>query len=421
MKLDAPIAVCRPRRGFSNVAGTLGSAELTVEARVPSASPSKTRHVSRCAVTARGAYLLRGFTLVELLVVIAIIGILVALLLPAIQAAREAARRAQCSNNIKNVALAVLNYESSNKVLPVGSTFPTVDSKGDPTPAIQANIDFTSSWIVLSLPYLEYQELFDSFVFKNPANGNPVPMRAPENLDERGIVLPVMQCPSDGYNQIKYTGDGGNWARGNYAANVGNGAVYATSVTHRITQAISPGWNGRNPATGFLENKNFHRIRGVMGPNVAVNIGQITDGTSKTILLGEVRAGIFEGDPRGTWAFGHSGGNLLSWYGSHGDANGPNYCGVESDDIRGTGFTCPNNPQLQLECMTCYGPGASDQATSRSSHPGGVHLAMCDGSVQFISDDIETSGSYGPCCTPWDHLISSIDGEDRGSAALPPR
>jgi prepilin-type N-terminal cleavage/methylation domain-containing protein len=362
----------------------------------------------------------RGFTLVELLVVIAIIGILVALLLPAIQAAREAARRAQCQSNLKNAALAVLNYESANNVLPMGTVFPNVDAKGDPTPAIQSNIEFTASWVVLALPYLENQALHDAFVFVNPSNGDSVPMADAENFDERGTVLPVMLCPSDGYNQVKYTGHGGNWARGNYAANVGNGAMHTAPAGHKITQVNSPGWNGINPQTG-VRNKFYYQKRGVMGPNVASTISQITDGTSKTFMLGEIRAGIFEGDPRGSWAFGHAGGNLLAWYGSQGDSNGPNYCGPDADDIGGSGFTCADNGILQAECMTCFGPGTFDQATTRSAHVGGIYAAMCDGSVQFINDDIETSGSYGNCCTPWDHYIASIDGQDQGVPPLPPR
>src|SRR4029078_10183167 len=100
----------------------------------------------------------RGFTLVELLVVIAIIGILVALLLPAIQAAREAARRAHCAANIKNVSLAVLNYESARKTTPIGMQFDT---------ALEKNLSTLSShgpnWIISILPYLEEQALYDSF------------------------------------------------------------------------------------------------------------------------------------------------------------------------------------------------------------------------------------------------------------------
>ena len=413
MKLIPLIAIDRLRPALSPLGGALCR---------PSRALLKSRcDDSRAAASALRAGPLRGFTLVELLVVIAIIGILVALLLPAIQAAREAARRAQCQSNLKNAALAVLNYESAFNVLPTGTVFPNVDQHGDPIPAIESNTEFTESWVVSVLPNLENQALYDSFLFENPSNGNPVPMKDPQNLDERGTVLPVMLCPSDGYNQTKYTGHGGNWARGNYAANVGNGAMH-TTPDHAILQANSPGWNGRDAETGVLINKKFHQKRGVMGPNVASKMGQITDGTSKTIMLGEIRAGVFEHDPRGTWALGHAGGNLLAWYGSHGDANGPNYCGFRSDDIPNLTREECEGPLLQAECMTCHATGGGfDQATSRSPHVGGVFMAMCDGSVQFISDDIETSGSYGQCCTPWDHLISSIDSNDRGVAGLPPR
>src|SRR5215212_864043 len=105
----------------------------------------------------------RAFTLVELLVVIAIIGILVALLLPAIQAAREAARRAQCQSNVHNAALAVLNYESTRKILPPGMTF-------DPSLAggVETLTHYGPNWVILILPYLEEQALYDLFDFDMP-------------------------------------------------------------------------------------------------------------------------------------------------------------------------------------------------------------------------------------------------------------
>jgi prepilin-type N-terminal cleavage/methylation domain-containing protein len=358
----------------------------------------------------------RGFTLVELLVVIAIIGILVALLLPAVQAAREAARRAQCQSNLKNVALAVLNYESTNKILPMGTVFPTLDASGN-VANIQGNLDFGESWTTLILANLENQALHDALVFKD-ASGNPVPMRDARNADERGTVLPVMLCPTDRYNQVKFQGDaskeGPNWARGNYAANVGLGATHTlTSLTppqypYGITGPSSKGWD-------------YPFSRGVMGPNCASTIAQITDGTSKTVMLGEIRAGVYEYDPRGTWALGHVGGNLLAYHGWGGDDNGPNYCGPSSDDIGGTtALKCSSDTALDMECMTCYGPGSYDQATARSAHTGGVFVAMCDGSVQFISDDIETNGAGASCCTPWDRLMLSQD-DGGGPSGPPPR
>ena len=361
--------------------------------------------------------------------VIAIIGILVALLLPAIQAAREAARRAQCQSNLKNVALAVLNYESNRKILPIGTQFEEVlNSQGLPAiPSIVNNFKFGESWAVSILPYIEYQELYDSFVFKNPTTGVWVPMRDPQNRDERGMVLPVMLCPTDGNNQVNFEGDatyGDNWARGNYAANLGNGPTYHVALRQRITGQNSPGWNGLNEQDGKKIPNEFHYLtRGVMGPNVSSTIGQITDGASKTIMLGEIRAGIMEWDPRGCWAFGHVGGNLLAWFGFGGDDNGPNYCSPIGDDIvLAGGHKCSSSRAnagdaalLVAQCMGCWDRnGGSDQATTRSMHTGGVFVAMCDASVQFISDDIETSGEWGSCCTPWDHLISSQDAADSG-------
>ena len=145
--------------------------------------------------------LVEGFTLVELLVVIAIIGILVALLLPAIQAAREAARRAQCQNNIKNVAIAVLNYESNNKVFPEGHDvrFPATAR----WMAVLSDLtEFGPNWIIKILPNLEEQALYDTFDYTTVAAGRVwTPINDPgagnKNVEARGSVIPSLLCPSD--------------------------------------------------------------------------------------------------------------------------------------------------------------------------------------------------------------------------------
>src|SRR5215204_4508077 len=128
-----------------------------------------------------------GFTLVELLVVIAIIGVLVALLLPAIQSAREAARRAQCQNNIKNAATGVLTYESSRKILPQGMTFPK---------ALESNIGylsfFNANWIISILPNIEEQHLYDSFDLKKRINDNMAPLTSNRNYIARGTEIAVL-------------------------------------------------------------------------------------------------------------------------------------------------------------------------------------------------------------------------------------
>jgi prepilin-type N-terminal cleavage/methylation domain-containing protein/prepilin-type processing-associated H-X9-DG protein len=361
-----------------------------------------------------------AFTLVELLVVIAIIGILVALLLPAIQAAREAARRAQCQSNIHNVAIAVLNFESAKKKFPNAMTF-------DPTKASQIETLTTNigpNWIIDILPYMEEQGLRDSFdpnSFKDPYNPsitNALLGASNLNRKARGTQISALLCPSDPFNKVLFASLGGNWARGNYAANAGREFIYRsyfrTTAPFDYRAWTDPTFNPASKPPCVV---------GVMGPNISRSLKQITDGTTKTIMVGEIRAGITEGDARGVWALGHAGASVLARYGAGSDDNGPNNCSVLGDDVfsdvcsTATGIcaTTPVNPVSQGECMSCYSGAVFDQATIRSKHPGGVHVAMCDGSVGFINDDIETSGCWGACCSAWDYLIMSADEGRRGS------
>jgi len=329
----------------------------------------------------------RGFTLVELLVVIAIIGLLVALLLPAVQSAREAARRAQCENNIKNAALAVLNYESARKIAPQGMSFPV---------AMEATIGqlawYNANWIINILSYIEEQPLYDSFELTRRIND----VANSRNSVARGTIINSLLCPSDPNNRLLYqsSAHGANWARTNYAGNAGGAYLYYTCNPADLCASgpDSAGWKSQ-------------KRRGVMGPNASVRFRQIVDGTSKTILLGEIRSGITPADARGVWALGHAGASLLAMYGSEGDANGPNACYPQADDVYsdicGTAVGKSN-------CMDCDS-GYFAQATVRSAHQGGAFVAMCDGSVTFISDDVETSGQYGSWGSLWDRLIASAD------------
>jgi hypothetical protein len=156
-----------------------------------------------------------------------------------------------------------------------------------------------------------------------------------------------------------------------------------------------------------------------MGPNVGLKLRQVSDGTSKTIMIGEIRAGIVEGDSRGVWALGNVGPSMIAMYGAGGDANGPNACYSSSDDVYApaeitdpAGIVCGISPRTiaRDECMTVSGGGLFDQAGVRSKHPGGAHVAMSDASVQWINDDVETSGCLADCCAVWDEMIMSSDG-----------
>jgi prepilin-type N-terminal cleavage/methylation domain-containing protein len=328
----------------------------------------------------------RGFTLVELLVVIAIIGILVALLLPAIQAARAAARRTQCQSNIKQVGLALQNYHSTNNEFPVGMQF-------DVQTQAPTSINYRPNWVMHVLPYLEEQALYDAF---NPEtfnlNQKVVYVSHASNREERGTVIPTMLCPEDTGSVTKFAGltaaEGDNWARGNYAC------------------------NGDNESSGTPTTKDPRKI-GVLRINKPTKISQIIDGTTYTILAAEIRIGLSEIDRRGTWAMGASGASNLTWHGFAGDCNGPNPANDSSDDIQG----CNRLHQtlglrtLLQERMSCWEPCPSYQAAPRSRHaPGGVHVVLCDGSVQWITDDVNTGGPWSACCSVWDRLVASKDG-----------
>ncbi|MDZ7617586.1 MAG: DUF1559 domain-containing protein [Patescibacteria group bacterium] len=331
-----------------------------------------------------------GFTLVELLVVITIIGILIGLLLPAVQSAREAARALQCKNNLKQLGLGLLYYESANKSFP-----PAVQYSGSEHPATTRNV--RRNWVVLILPHIEQSALYDSI---NPAKF----ISDPENREVRATSLPVLNCPTDAnhrvpYNGQFYTADTGPWARGNYGANGGRGYLLST-VSHpgradAMVGPDSPGWTSPN-------------FRGVMGANAAVSIDLIRDGTSNTFLLLELRAGLCTQDTRGTWAIG--GGPSSLWgYGGPWDANGPNHCDTNSDDFVDCSsvISTLGAETMQRECMTCCPSGGNWQQGSRSMHNGGVNTAFCDGSVRFISNWIETTQAFG---STWDLLICSMDG-----------
>jgi len=345
-------------------------------------------------MTATPANVRRAFTLVELLVVIAIIGILVALLLPAIQAAREAARRSQCQNNVKQLCLALLNYHDSKKEFP-----PSVRLDSPQSNSPESATKHRANWVVNTLSFFEEQSLLDSFDLK-------LPISDPKNRASRGTSLQAMLCPTDPFNRQslfagRHANEGapdGNWARGNYGA---NGALGFLTV------------GGTNPAgakdTVYWKNP---QTRGVMGMNTALSIAKITDGTSQTILIGELRAGVSEADPRGTWALGAAGASSLWGHGTD-NAIGPNACLPGGDGIFGCGRikgTVGGEEGLLRECMPC--DDVAGQGTVRSMHVGGAYIGFVDGSVHFVSDFIDkgTQWNLDPLeYHTWQRLCASGD------------
>ena len=301
----------------------------------------------------RPPHITRGaFTLVELLVVIAIIGILVALLLPAVQQAREAARRTQCQNNLKQIALAVRSYNAANEMFPPGS----VHTAGNTQPE-----NAYMNWAIASLPFLEQQNLFDQY---DPSLYNT----HPDNRPVLRTQLAMMQCPSDPRKnrllvptQVPSVGPEGI-ATGSYKGNMGRR------------------WTATN---GFFDYPPHHnhaqRTQEKRGPFHMVgigNLGQVTtghirDGLSNTLLVGEyhtTESQFLNATGTAFWASTHS---------FHNEG-------------------CPQPESLHRipdydQCMTITGNQhwRCDRNFASLHSGGSITFAYCDGHVGSISANID--------------------------------
>ncbi|MGO9107740.1 MAG: DUF1559 domain-containing protein [Thermoguttaceae bacterium] len=363
----------------------------------------------------------KAFTLVELLVVIAIIGILIALLLPAINSAREAGRRTGCSNNLRQVALACISFCDANGRFPAGMT----TQKGEKLP--QTTAYNGPNWVIRILPFMEYDGLYNSF----DLNENIASSTDAHNIAARATQLPSMLCPSDAYNSKPYIpgsargGQMGNtpWGRGNYAANSAIAYLDVDAAqgpggnmdTEFELGAGSPGWR-----TTWA--------RGVMGCNVGAAPQEIPDGLANTALICELRAGIAPMDHRGTWALGECGGSTLWGFGTTGDAGVNTRTIGGNDDVYEAGElktifggsdivkgTSGEMGDLEMQVWDCGGATCESwQAGCRSMHPHGAHIAMCDGSVHFIDEGIACNNdsdlSSPDNLQVWEYLMAAGDG-----------
>jgi prepilin-type N-terminal cleavage/methylation domain-containing protein len=318
-------------------------------------------HMKRCNRSIDAA-----FTLVELLVVIAIIGILVALLLPAVQAAREAARRSQCTNHLKQLSLTVLNHHDVFKHFPTGGW--RYNWTGDPDRG--HNKEQPGSWIYQILPFLE-----EDAIYALGADGQPEVVTAAQKAgaaERESKAVNVLYCPSrrpasayprDPSITFSITNaDGGRislTSRNDYAANVG-------ALKDKIVQIDSKDVNGTQIAVpipaNYVWSSNLNKIQGVIYFGSEIKISMIPDGTSKTYMVGEKYLKIDS------------------------YTDGSDYTDFES------GFTGNNDDSLRsyLWLPLQDQPGLYKNYKGwGSAHPGVCLFAMCDGSVDAISLDIE--------------------------------
>ncbi|MBW3595691.1 MAG: DUF1559 domain-containing protein [Planctomycetes bacterium] len=308
-----------------------------------------------------------GFTLVELLVVIAIIGILVALLLPAVQAAREAARRMSCGNNLKQLALACHNYHDVYKKLP-----PTTHDG-------QYNVRSRGySWITKALPFLEQQPLYDGIGISlggsrpGTAGGGTSGMglRMNDQLNGvriRRIKLEAVRCPSDATPEL------GNNIHNGFNANGGSEPTSYKGVTGsnwawggvRITQ---PGGSahGLNRGNGLFDRRMIEAAQNAWNADCDVySFANVLDGTSNTLLIGE--STNLHSSHTGCWLFFNHTVGTCAWPPNYKQSNGQAWPVTD----------WPHNYSFH------------------SFHPGGVQFALADGSVRFVADTIELAVYHG--------------------------
>lgn len=319
-----------------------------------------------------------GFTLVELLVVIAIIGILVALLLPAIQAARESARRSQCTNNIKNLALAMHGFHDSKQRFPAAISYPKTDPPSSFSPLIDNRL--YGNWVIDLLPFIEEASLQKSFTI-TPAT----PLRVAANATARSTELSVMLCPSDGGQGNPFVRNDERWARGNYGLNAFQFYPNSSLWKQLLTNGAYRRFYELNMGIGGFDDGQLSQT---------LSIGKITDGTSKTIMLAELRIGVSARDRRGVWAMGMCGSNFHCRHAAY----SINSCAGYEDDVMGSTEIEEDAGRNNLldECMMPQpGLNESGQSVVRSRHPDGANMAMVDASVHFIGDYIESGQIQG--------------------------
>lgn len=301
-----------------------------------------------------------GFTLIELLVVIAIIAVLISLLLPAVQSAREAARRAQCVNNLKQLGLAAHNYESAIGSFPMGD-HPGRNYNGN---LIRQNFGI---WVAMS-QFLEQGNVY------NMVNTQIMMYLAP-NSTASGIGLATLWCPSDGeIASTRYPGNPGDgWDDSpipmRYSSYSGNGGPHPVRT-----------WDGGTPQQ---YNKGmFYHIGGNPGNGMnmpPVRIAQITDGTSNTMMFMEGSYTKAAANARACSPNDPSAPFGPKWWTSADYGDGVIATGYSPNYFKG------------VDCNNNYARGGGNVAmTANSAHPGGVNAAFADGSVKFIKDTIQS-------------------------------
>ena len=344
-----------------------------------------------------GARSRRGFTLIELLVVIAIIGILIALLLPAVQKVREAANRAKCSNNLKQIGLALHNFHDTIGNFPPGGVSDSHPATPGPDPAYpQGNYGWGNAWTVFLLPYIEQDALYHRFTFAGGTGyptGNVVPASYAHNSAAVGIQIATYTCPSSPLTDVA-----------SYAVptSASDSAKLARNHYVGISGAV-PGIQGfdfnetrfNTPRNGYTQSGGIMGAGGTLFGSNWVNLAALTDGTSNTLVVSEQNDYLTTLDgTRVDWSAGSTFGWIVGAYYPFGMQAPHRGDGGDNRTFQLTTIRYQINqkqgwPDGYGNCGAvgvCYdGP---TNAPLNSAHPGGVNGLMADGSVRFLVDSL---------------------------------
>jgi prepilin-type N-terminal cleavage/methylation domain-containing protein/prepilin-type processing-associated H-X9-DG protein len=323
----------------------------------------------------------RAFTLIELLVVIAIIGILIALLLPAVQKVREAASRTQCTNNLKQLALAVLNFENLNQVFPRGN-FP-----GSPATAnCFSTGDCGTSWMFMCLPFMEQENLFLAV----RKAGSPAQAASAGTLPAKHSLT---RCPSDYYDlsnglYCNYVGSSGPQCNNPPGGCPAPFQLYCNGQVGTGANNVSPPLNpptypGYTSSATWGDTAITSDLRGMFCRGGArVRRADVSDGTSNTLLLGEILPEFSEFQRYNNNPWGWVGGNSIS----QGQTIQPiNYPIDPMPDTAAYTSSCGACPGSPANCLWNWHVTWG----FKSHHTGGANFAFVDGSIHFLSENID--------------------------------
>jgi prepilin-type N-terminal cleavage/methylation domain-containing protein/prepilin-type processing-associated H-X9-DG protein len=310
-----------------------------------------------------------GFTLIELLVVIAIIGVLVALLLPAVQSAREAARRIHCVNNLKQIGIALHNYHAAGGSFPVGFLYPTV-----PVPSTTSPLQYRWSALAQMAPYLEQAGLFNALNFDFPVGYKPTGGPStfwpfyPANTTAMATTVASFLCPSDGARPPM---DGSGPV--NYALCAGSGTGGGDATGADGAFILGPAMSLANLTDGSSHtaaaSEQLLGLAGLYSQTTSVPIPLPASRAMARVAAGPLTDEACAGAPSG-WLLNKGAG----WW----DGNYLNTLYNHHEP--------PNS--ARYDCITYHNPGWK---APRSLHPGGVNLLLCDGHVAFAKDSVDPS------------------------------